>query len=85
MPNLSPAESKGPVKKIHLVPTKKPKLPTIKLKGIEGAAQASATISLCDLKSTSARTPSKLGLKKKGKEDKVPLNIKRKCNYKAIR
>lgn len=74
--NLSPVESKGSVKKSHPVPadSQKPKGATKKLKGIEGAAQTSEAVSLWNLKSTPAKTPSKPTLKKKGKEEKEPPN-----------
>lgn len=51
-----------------------PNLLAKKLKGIEGATQTSAVVSLCDLKSTPAKTSSKPGPKKKGKEEKEPPN-----------
>lgn len=76
VPNMSPAESKGPMKKIQSTPTdpQKPKPTTKKLKAIDGVSQTSVTISLCDLMSTPAKTLVKPRMKKKGKEEKVPLN-----------
>lgn len=47
----------------------KPKPNTKKVKGIVGATQTSVVTSLCELKSTPPKIPSKPSLKKKGKEE----------------